>query len=63
MAEEQIKWTHCDEKKAISLFENPNVELQYKTKTHDWRSTEGLTLLNAKNKFFRYRWKTDANKN
>lgn len=59
MGEEIIKWTHCDEMKALALFENPKVELQYKTKNHDWRSTDGLQVLNTKNKTFRWRYRAE----
>ena len=59
MSEEHIKWTHCDEQKALALFGNPKVELQYKVKNKDWRSTDDLQILNVKNKVFRWRWKTE----
>lgn len=60
---ETIKWTHCDEQKALELFGNKKVELQYKKINSDeWHSTDGLQILNVKNKVFRWRYK-DANKN
>lgn len=60
---ETIKWTHCDEQKALELFENKKVELQYKKNgDNEWHSTNGLQILNIKNKVFRWRYKDATGK-